>query len=77
MRMCSDFNKDVTPAKEKPMGFHKWMVERQILKLGASMGRDYMEATAICLKGNFDTKERTIELAFYLDVVKPLQGCCA
>ena len=63
---------------EDATSFRDALVEKESMELGFTMGEGYRNATIKCLKGDFDLSEgKTMELAFYLDVVRELEKCSA
>lgn len=54
------------------------MIEKESRELGFSMGEGYRNAALKCLKGDFDLSDgKTMELSFYLEVVRELEKCSA
>ena len=62
--------------KHTPERFRSWLMDMMVPELGKRMGRLYMEATLLCLSGDFNAT-MSMEAAFYLDVVKKLESCNA
>jgi len=60
-----------------PEKFQALLMDKMVPLLGPSMGRLYRDATSLCISGNFDLTDRTLEAALYLDVVKQLDRCHA
>jgi hypothetical protein len=58
-------------------GFRTWLIERVVPQLRVKMGKLYQEATLLCLNGQFDLGNRSLEAAFYVDVVKNIDRCRA
>jgi Prion-inhibition and propagation len=54
-----------------------WLVEEKVPGLDVGVGVHYREATQLCLTGDFDVAERSLQTAFYLDVVRRLEKCSA
>ena len=54
-----------------------WLVEEKVPALDAKMGVLYRDATLLCLNSDFDVTERSLQTAFYLDVVRRLEQCNA
>ncbi|KAF9776281.1 hypothetical protein IL306_005559 [Fusarium sp. DS 682] len=55
--------------------FRDWILSKSLLKIGRSRGKEYMMATKLCLKSNFEvTSTEELQQAFYKGVVKPLGG---
>jgi hypothetical protein len=61
--------------KHSPERFRAWLTDAIAPQLGTKMGVSYLEATLSCLRGNFDTTEKTLEAAFYVDVIQKLEAC--
>jgi hypothetical protein len=59
-----------------PQRFQSWLIDMVVPELGKRMGRLYRDATLLCLQGNFNNT-RTLEAAFYIDVVRKLESCNA
>lgn len=57
--------------------FRSWLIDGIAPQLGTKMGKLYRDAALSCLYGNFDRTGRTLEAAFYIDVVKNLEKCHA
>jgi Prion-inhibition and propagation len=57
--------------------FRSWLIDGIAPQLGTKMGKLYRDSTLFCLRGNFDRTGRTLEAAFYMDVVKNLEKCHA
>jgi hypothetical protein len=55
--------------------FREWMLRKSLPKLGRSRGKEYMMATELCLKSEFEgTSTDEFQQAFYKGVVKPISG---
>jgi len=58
--------------------FRSAVIEKESRELGFSMGEGYRNAALKCLKGDFDLSDgKTMELSFYLEVVRELEKCSA
>jgi hypothetical protein len=56
--------------------FQRWVLEKEVPRLGSQMGKAYRDATALCITGDFFIREdASLEHAFYVDVVRPLGAC--
>jgi serine/threonine protein kinase len=56
--------------------FRRWLLEKDVPRLGPQMGKAYRDATALCITGDFIIGEdASLEHAFYVDVVRPLGAC--
>ena len=69
--------KDEWYGKHSPEKFRTWLVEKVIPALGPTTGKLYRDCARLCLQGDFDLVDRSLELAFYMDVVKQLDRCVA
>ena len=68
---------DLSFGRYTPEKFHTFLMERKVPLLGPRMGRLYRDATSLCISRTFDLTDRTLEVAFYLDVVRQLDRCHA
>lgn len=60
-----------------PEKFRAFLINKKIPMLGPKMGSLYRDAARLCISGDFDLTGRTLEVAFYLQVVKQLDRCNA
>ncbi|KAM5346257.1 hypothetical protein ACJ41O_009262 [Fusarium nematophilum] len=55
--------------------FREWILSSELPKLGRSRGKEYLMATGLCLKSEFEgTSTEELQHAFYKNVVKPISG---
>jgi hypothetical protein len=53
----------------------EWILSTSLPKLGRSRGKEYMMATELCLKSEFEGMSTDeLQHAFYRGVVKPING---
>jgi hypothetical protein len=58
------------------ISFRRWLLAKEVPKLGSQMGKAYRDAAALCITGDFIIREDgSLEHAFYMDVVRPLGAC--
>jgi serine/threonine protein kinase len=67
---------DLEYGPHSALNFQRWILGKEVPRLGPQMGRAYRDATALCISGDFVIREdANLEQAFYVDVVRPLSSC--
>ncbi|KAK4442438.1 prion-inhibition and propagation-domain-containing protein [Podospora aff. communis PSN243] len=60
--------------KHSAAAFRTWIVDKELHKLGGTMGKDYQNAATLCIKSEFQSDEpEVIQPSFYKDVVRVIR----